>query len=147
MPLRVSRRPLVLLFLTLGFILAGALAAPHSAQAQTTSATLLWTAPGDDGMTGRAARYDIRYSSNAIAGTDTTTWWNNATVVNTSGKVPATAGAADSMVVTGLTSGLRYFAIIRAGDEVPNWSGFSNIAVIDLTDRIAPTRIADLRAR
>ena len=145
MPFRISRGPLALL-LAFGFILAGALAAPP-AHAQTVSATLLWTAPGDDGITGRATRYDIRYSSNAIAGTDTTTWWNNATVVNTTGKVPATAGAADSMVVTGLAAGIRYFAIVRAADEVPNWSGFSNIAVIDLTDRIAPTRIADLRAR
>lgn len=147
MPLRSSKRPLVLLLLALGLMIAGAMTAPSTAHAQTVSATLLWTAPGDDGMIGRATRYDIRYSANAIAGTDTTTWWNAATVVNTTGKVPATAGAADSMVVTGLTTGLRYYAIIRAADEVPNWSGYSNLAVIDLTDKIAPTRIADLRAR
>ena len=148
MPRRASKRPLYL-FLLLTCILAGALIGPPTAHAQTStvSATLLWTAPGDDGMVGRATRYDIRYSANAIAGTDTTTWWNNATVVNTSGKVPATAGAPDSMVVTGLTSGLRYYAIIRAADEVPNWSSFSNVAVIDLADRIAPARIADLRSR
>jgi len=136
-----------LLFVALGLVLAGGLAAPAPAHAQTVSATLLWTAPGDDGLIGRAVRYDIRYSSSAIAGSDTTTWWNNAAVVNTTGKVPATSGAADSMVVAGLTAGVRYYAIIRAADEVPNWSGFSNVAVIDLTDRVAPTRIADLRTR
>ena len=147
MPLRISKRPLALLFLTLAVVLAGVLGAPPEARAQTVSATLVWTAPGDDGLIGRAARYDIRYSSNAIAGTDTTTWWNNASAVNTTGKVPAASGAPDSMVVTGLTSGVRYYAIIRAADEVPNWSGYSNVAVIDLTDRVAPARIADLRAR
>jgi hypothetical protein len=30
---------------------------------------------------------------------------------------------------------------------VPNWSGFSNVAIIDTRDVIAPARIADLRAR
>ena len=29
----------------------------------TTSVTLTWTAPGDDGLTGTAASYDIRYST------------------------------------------------------------------------------------
>ena len=29
----------------------------------TGSVTLTWTAPGDDGISGRATRYDIRYSS------------------------------------------------------------------------------------
>ena len=147
MPFRASKRPLVFL-LALGFIvLVGAVSAPRQAHAQTVSATLLWTAPGDDGVVGRATRYDIRYSSNAISGTDTTSWWNSATVVNTTGKTPATSGAPDSMVVAGLTPGVRYYAIIRAADEVPNWSAFSNLAVIDLTDRIAPARIADLRSR
>ena len=31
-----------------------------------TSATLAWTAPGDDGMTGTASQYDIRYSTSVI---------------------------------------------------------------------------------
>src|SRR5215204_909542 len=41
---------------------------------------LRWTATGDDGTTGRAARYDIRYSRYPIAGTDTVGWWNAATI-------------------------------------------------------------------
>ncbi|HET9950526.1 MAG TPA: hypothetical protein VFS09_01900 [Candidatus Eisenbacteria bacterium] len=124
-------------------------AANGGLHAQTTgvSATLLWTAPGDDGLSGRATRYDIRYSPNAISGTDTLSWWNGATVVNTSGKVPVASGQLDSMVVTGLTSGVRYYAIVRTADEVPNWSPYSNVAVIDLRDVLPPARIADLRAR
>jgi len=124
-------------------------AAGGTLHAQTISATasLRWTAPGDDGTIGRASRYDIRYSPNAISGTDTLGWWNAATVVPTAGKVPALPGAADSMAVTGLTAGLRYYAIVRTGDEVPNWSPYSNLAIIDLRNLIVPGRIADVRLR
>ena len=100
MPFRTWKHPHLILFGIAAIALVGAVAAPHQAHAQTVSATLLWTAPGDDGVAGRASRYDIRYSSSAIAGTDTTTWWNNATVVNTSGKVPATSGAPGSDTCT-----------------------------------------------
>lgn len=120
---------------------------PAQAQAPTTSVTLLWTAPGDDAMTGRATRYDLRVSTSSIAGTDTLSWWNAATVVDLTGKVPAAAGTADSVVVPNLLVGSRYLAIIRAADEVPNWSGFSNVGVIDLRDSTPPSRIADLRPR
>lgn len=118
-----------------------------SAQTTTVSATLVWTAPGDDGTLGRAALYDLRVSANPIAGADTLSWWNAATLVNMSGRLPALAGALDSMVVTGLLPSTRYYAVIRAGDEVPNWSGFSNVAVIDTRDAIAPIRVSDLRPR
>ena len=118
-----------------------------NAQTAAVNATLVWTAPGDDAVLGRASRYDIRYSSNAISGTDTVSWWNAATIVNTIGKVPVPAGQTDSMVVTNLTSGVRYYAIVRTGDEVPNWSGYSNVAVIDLRDMTPPARVADLRTR
>jgi len=136
----------LLAFAAAAALLAAAAGTLH-AQTTGTTATLLWTAPGDDGAIGRASRYDIRYSANAITGTDTLTWWNAATVVPTTGKVPALSGTADSMAVTGLTAGTLYRAIIRTGDEVPNWSGYSNIAIIDLRDLIAPARITDLRAR
>jgi len=132
------------LVLTLPFVLH---AVPALGQTPTVSSTILWTAPGDDGMVGRASRYDLRYSTNAISATDTLSWWNAATVFNMTGRVPAAAGAADSVVVSGLTGGTRYFFIIRAADEVPNWSGFSNVAIVDTNDAIAPIRISDLRAR
>jgi hypothetical protein len=120
---------------------------PGAARAQTASVTLLWTAPGDDGMTGRASRYDLRISTSPVAGTDTLSWWNAATVVDMSGRVPAPAGAADSVAVSNLTAGTQYYAILRAGDEVPNWSGFSNVAVIDLRDSIPPSPVTNLRIR
>ena len=136
-----------LLVLAVSAALLAAAAGTLHAQTTGATATLLWTAPGDDGTIGRASRYDIRYSATAIAGTDTLGWLNAATVVPTTGKVPALPGTPDSMAVTGLAAGTLYRAIIRTGDEVPNWSGYSNVAIIDLRDLIAPARIADLRAR
>ena len=139
--------------LSRAFLVAAALATlvfgSRHAQAQTTTAnvTLVWTAPGDDGTVGHASRYDLRYSANAIAGTDTLSWWNAATIVNLANKIPPAAGQPDSVTVLGIPTGTHYYAIIRTADEVPNWSGFSNVAVIDLTDKMAPARIVDLRAR
>ncbi len=123
--------------------------APHAAMAQTTTTTsvmLTWTATGDDGMTGQASRYDLRISTTAV-GTDTLSWWNAATVVNMTGKVPSAPGTADSVSVPNLTPGTRYYAILKVGDEVPNWSGYSNVAVIDLRDLIPPAAVADLRVK
>ena len=139
--------PVFRLFLAAVAVAALALGS-RPAEAQTTAnVTLTWTAPGDDGIVGRASHYDLRYSANTIAGTDTLSWWNAATIVNLVNKIPAPAGQADSVVVSSLPTGVRYFAMIRTADEVPNWSGFSNLAVIDLTDKTAPARIADLRVR
>ncbi len=116
------------------------------AQAATTSVVLQWTASGDDGLVGVASRYDLRISTTAV-GADTLSWWNAATVVNMTGKVPSAPGTADSVSVPNLVPGTRYYAMLRVADEVPNWSGYSNVAIIDLRDSIAPSRVADLRVR
>ncbi len=89
------------------------------------SVTLCWTAPGDDDTVGTATMYDIRYSTVEV-GIDTSTWWEAAdTVANE--PPPSPAGEEDSCVVTGLTAGQTYYFAIKAADEVPNWSGISNI--------------------
>ncbi|HYJ32483.1 MAG TPA: fibronectin type III domain-containing protein [Candidatus Binatia bacterium] len=119
-------------------------AAAHAQTAADSTVLLNWTAPGDDGTVGRATTYDIRYRTVAIAGTDTTTWWNAATQV-TGEPVPGTAGASDSMRVRGLSPLTTYYFMIRAADEVPNWSGYSNVAVRSTSgDATAPATIADL---
>ena len=138
-------------FLFTGLILGLAAAAafdPHLALAQSSSPdssiVVQWTAPGDDGTTGRATSYDLRYRTTAIVGTDTTTWWNGATQV-TGEPTPGVAGAIDSMRVRGLTPLTTYYFIIRAADEVPNWSGYSNVAVKSTTgDNVAPAAITTL---
>lgn len=121
-------------------------APPAHAQTGTTSVTLVWTATGDDGLVGQASHYDLRISSTAV-GTDTLSWWNAATVVDMTAKTPSAPGTADSVSVPNLVPGTRYYAILRVGDEVPNWSGYSNVAIIDLRDLIPPARVADLRVR
>jgi hypothetical protein len=117
-------------------------------QAVTTDYVILhWTAPGDDGLNGRAARYDLRYNLNSIVGGDTLGWWNSAIKVPIWAKIPALPGKPDSVRVLGFTPGYRYYAMLRACDEVPNWSGFSNIAIIQATDLMAPKAVTDLRVR
>lgn len=129
-------------------VLVAAFGAHRPAAAQTTSVTLTWTAPGDDGISGRATRYDLRYSPNAISGTDTLGWWNAAIIVNMSTKVPSAAGTLESMTVNGgLVPGVRYYVILRTADEVPNWSPFSNVATFVLTDTTPPRQVYDLIAR
>jgi fibronectin type III domain protein len=120
---------------------------PAAAQAQTSadsSIVLQWTAPGDDGTVGRASSYDLRYRTTAITGVDTTSWWNGATQA-TGEPIPGVSGATDSLRVRGLQPLTTYYFIIRAADEVPNVSGFSNVAVKATSgDNTAPAAVADL---
>jgi hypothetical protein len=109
-----------------------------------STSTVLWTAPGDDGLAGRAARYQLRYRTVAIAGTDTLSWWNAATAV-AGLPTPGIAGATDSVTVTGLDPTATYYFIVIAADEVPNWSGYSNVAIRPpVTDTRPPAAVADL---
>jgi hypothetical protein len=137
------------LFLAVAVLGSAAIGVPAgTALAQTVgSMTLVWTAPGDDGASGRATRYDLRYSASAISGADTLGWWNAATVVNMSTRVPSAPGTLESMVVGGLTIGVRYYAVLRTADEVPNWSPFSNVVSFTLGDAMPPRQVVDLIAR
>jgi hypothetical protein len=89
------------------------------------SIKLEWTATGDDGETGVASFYDLRYSYFAI-GTDTASWWLTAEAA-TGEPTPSIPGNPDSMLVIGTLPDSIYYFIIKAVDEVPNFSGFSNI--------------------
>ncbi len=109
--------------------------------ATNTSIVLTWTAPGDDSVNGRATSYDIRYSTVAI----TTANWNSATQV-TSEPAPKSSGLTETFTVTGLQNGTTYYFAIKTADEVPNWSGLSNIANKSTLDQIAPASIQDLSA-
>jgi hypothetical protein len=121
--------------------------APALAHAQTSadsSVVLLWTAPGDDGTAGRASSYDLRYRTVPVSGTDTLSWWNSATQVSGEPS-PGISGTTDSMTVRGLAPLTTYYFIVRAADEVPNWSGFSNVATKSTSgDTTPPAAIASL---
>lgn len=102
--------------------------------------TLTWTASGDDGTSGTASVYDIRYSTSTI----TEASWNSATQV--SGEpAPSASGSAESFAVTGLSQSTTYYFAIKVADEVPNWSGLSNIPNgATLTADTPPATIANL---
>lgn len=111
--------------------------------ATTSTLTLTWTAPGDDGVVGTAASYDIRYSTSPIV---TAADFTAASLV--SGEpTPAVAGTSQSMIVTGLTTNTTYYFAMKTQDEVPNISIISNVASIATAmhpDIIAPATITTL---
>ena len=83
---------------------------------------LTWTAPGDDADRGRAASYDIRYSTSAI----TNEALFNAAIEASGEPVPGLAGDHQGFEVLGLEPYTTYYFAIKTGDEVPNWSALSN---------------------
>jgi hypothetical protein len=89
-----------------------------------SSATLRWTAPGDDGREGTATEYDIRWAETPIAtGGD----FEAASRVMTA-PPPLQAGTQQELLVWPLTQNTRYYFAIRAVDERGNRSEISNVA-------------------
>ncbi len=89
--------------------------------ATESSIILTWSAPGDDGMVGIAASYDVRYSTAVI------TDLNWASAVQASGEpTPSISDTIETMIVLGLSAGTAYYFAIKTSDEVPNESGLSN---------------------
>ena len=93
-----------------------------------STAVLFWTAPGDDHRQGRAAFYDIRFTPETV-GTDTVEWWRRADIISPTPR-PSLAGAADSLIISGLSPNITYYFALKTADEVWNWSPISNIAVV-----------------
>ncbi len=104
-----------------------------------SSITLTWTAPGDDGNTGTATTYDIRYSTSTITAGN----WASATQV-TGEPAPLAAGNNQSMTITGLAADTTYYFAIETADEVPNWSGLSNVPSGKTSDTVAPAAVSNL---
>ncbi|MFN8586436.1 MAG: S8 family serine peptidase [Candidatus Eisenbacteria bacterium] len=88
----------------------------------STTMGLAWTATGDDGGTGRASRYDIRWSTSPITEAN----FGAATAVT--GPTPQVAGSAESFEVPGLAYGTTYFFALKAADEFGNTGPMSNLA-------------------
>jgi len=93
-----------------------------------STAVLFWTAPGDDHRLGRAAYYDMRFTPESV-GTDTAGWWLRADIITPTPR-PSLAGAADSLIISGLSPNITYYFALKTADEVWNWSPVSNIAVV-----------------
>ncbi|MCX6830422.1 MAG: hypothetical protein NT002_14240 [candidate division Zixibacteria bacterium] len=86
-------------------------------------ALLTWTATGNDGNSGTAAAYDIRYA----AATITEANWSNAVKLQNP-PAPRPAGSNQSLLMTGLVPDQLYYFAMKAADEVPNVSSLSNVA-------------------
>ncbi|OGD69037.1 hypothetical protein A3I18_00690 [Candidatus Campbellbacteria bacterium RIFCSPLOWO2_02_FULL_35_11] len=86
------------------------------------SVDLSWTAQGDDGATGIASVYDIRYSISPITALN----WSSATQLSGEPS-PATAGTAQSMTVSSLSPSTLYYFAMTTSDEASNTSGMSNV--------------------
>lgn len=111
-------------------------------------ARLVWTAPGDDGDVGQASQYDMRASAFPITENN----WNSAQYI-IGEPAPAPAGTGQSLTISNLEPYRVYNLAIRTADEIPNWSGISNVVSFITTnngealiDTVAPGRTNDLRA-
>ncbi|MBP7148565.1 MAG: S8 family serine peptidase [Acidobacteria bacterium] len=103
---------------------------------------LTWTATGDDGETGTATYYDMRYSMDPIDDTN----FDAATRAGNE-PVPAEAGTVQSMEVRGLEASAHYYFALRAFDEWGNAGLISNVAdertLPPPTAQAVPTSITD----
>ncbi len=100
-----------------------------------------WTAPGDDGWLGMAAKYTIKYATyNITAG-------NFDGVADVKERtVTVSGGNPDSETITGLASDTLYYFAMKTEDEVPNVSGISNIATaIIVEDTLPPRQVAGIK--
>ena len=108
----------------------------------SSSVYLTWTAPGDDSLTGTASQYDMRYSTSPITTANffSATRWTNM-------PAPLIAGTKQSVTITGLSPGTTYYFAFKTADEVPNWSGISNVVqqtTLAAADLIRPAQVTTL---
>jgi len=104
------------------------------------SITLTWTAPGDDGNTGTAAGYIVKYSTTGPIAAEN---WDSATTYSQSW-TPLPAGSTETHVVSDLKNDTRYWFAVEAYDEVSNYGDISNSPSGITTDAFPPAPITDL---
>lgn len=117
--------------------------APALAQVTHNSVTLRWTTPGDDSLTGTASQFDIRYSTAQITAAN----FASATRWTTGVPAPGTPGSQQSVTVSGLSAATTYWFAIKTADEVPNWSGLSNVisrTTLAAPDQTRPAALANV---
>lgn len=83
---------------------------------------LSWNCVGDDGMSGSATLYEVRYSLNRITPAN----WLQATLWPQS-PLPMPAGQQQTATVAGLNEGEWYWVGMKVYDDAGNVSGMSNI--------------------
>lgn len=89
-----------------------------------SSIQVTWTAVGDDGNTGTATLYDVRYSKNNITNASE---FSGATVASGI-SAPKQAGGSESFSISGLTAETNYYFAVKVKDDAGNFSEMSNVA-------------------
>ena len=97
-------------------------AGPACAKPASSSLTLEWTSPGDDGTIGVATRYELRYSKSPITMDN---FWQATPAQDL--PPPGMAGQHEKVKIRGLEPDQRYYFAIRTVDDQNNWSGLSNV--------------------
>jgi hypothetical protein len=107
-----------------------------------SSLALQWVSPGDDGMTGQASGYDIRYSLAVITDQN----WNLATQVPDT-LLPKPAGQVEIRSVKGLPSSHDVYFALKTYDEASNVSRLSNCPKgTTKTEHLPPAPVTNLAA-
>ena len=106
---------------------------PIAAGVGSSSVRLTWTAPGDDGTTGTAAVYQVKWATGSIVDTaDTEPRVNFWAAENVIGEPkPREAGSKETLVIRGLKPGMCYFTI-KSRDECNNESPISNVVKVEV---------------
>ncbi len=89
---------------------------------ETASLHLTWTAPGDDGNSGTAVEYDIRYLSLPITEEN----WDVAILVSGEPS-PGQANTSETMLIPNIDFAATYYFAMKTADEAGNWSNLSNV--------------------
>src|SRR5262245_29573978 len=127
------RRLVPALLLVLGGMNAFAARAASAQGAGADTVNLVWTAPGDDGLVGTSARYEVRMSTSPITDNN----WASAAIIG-GAPAPLPAGSRQIMVVRGLTRGTTYYFGVKSYDDVDNVSPLSNVVQWDWVYDTAP---------
>ncbi|MCP4604429.1 MAG: S8 family serine peptidase, partial [Proteobacteria bacterium] len=103
------------------------------------SVSLTWTATGDNGISGTATAYILRYFNEPLTEEN----WSAATTVANQ-PTPSPSGSIENTSITGLNSNTLYYFALKAIDDLGNESGISNIANGETLDNVPPAGITDL---
>ena len=101
----------------------------HVAGSAPESVQLAWTAPSDGGSS--AGNYEIAFSTTPV-GTDTAQWFDTIAEKAANPPAPGTPGSIESVTLSGLTGGERYYFMMRYFDAFSNPSELSNVASFDV---------------
>jgi chitodextrinase len=117
----------------------------RSAPPGADACDLTWSAPGDDGASGTAHRYELRYLPGRAI--DDEADWSAAQLPSAPLPSPGAPGSTESFCLGGLEPSTAYGISVRAWDEAGHRAPLSNPLLIETApppDLTPPGRVADL---